>query len=409
MEMQVNKEYQESKEMLPKRHETQKLVTAPESVYDKYYASGDYRPEYKLNANLQEADIDMIVHAFSGFDVWDVPVGKGDLSMPRRSIFEMRIPTDPEELTHRVDAYKQSDAQEAFLLDQVLKMHKIGILSECDHCRCYCPALAVNKPGAPPGVWRFAHDLRPVNAKTIMDYFGLPDPCDMAYRMAGAYFITGFDFASGYWQIRLHVDDRYKTAFRLRDGRTFMWNVAPMGLNLSGVKFCRFVMTKVVGDLLHVTVEAFSDNVFVFTKVPCLKTHIRHCCEFLERVEKANMVLKATKCHIAAQSLNIVGWVISKEGMQVNPEKLQAIRDYQMPLSRTAVRRLLGMANQYRKQIRGYADIVDPLTKMTRKEHPAKWSLDQVTEGARAAFLKLKEVLQQPPVWQFQKATWDTG
>ena len=119
VEMQVNQEYQESRETLPKRHEAQQFVTAPESVYDKHYAQGEYRPLYNLNANLQEAEVDMIVRAFSQYDVWDEPVGDGDLSMPRQSIFEMRIPTDPEVLTHRLDAYRQTDAQEAFLLDQV--------------------------------------------------------------------------------------------------------------------------------------------------------------------------------------------------------------------------------------------------------------------------------------------------
>mmetsp|Transcript_10862 Transcript_10862/g.32697 ORF Transcript_10862/g.32697 Transcript_10862/m.32697 type:complete len:453 (+) Transcript_10862:36-1394(+) len=231
-----------------------------------------------------------------------------------------------------------------------------------------------------------------------MDYFGLPDPCDMAYMMAGSFFITEFDFASGYWQILVAKEDRYKTCFKLRDGRTYQWRVAPMGLNLSGVKFCRFVIEEVVGDLLHRTVEAFSDNIFVFTKANCLATHIAHCCEFLRRVEAAGMSLNPKKCHFAAQKLNIVGLTISQEGIAVNPEKLQAIAQCPFPLSQSAVRRLLGMANQYRKQIYAYADIVAPLTAMTKKEHPKTWTAGQVSVGARDAFTKLKEKFQQPPV-----------
>ena len=96
------------------------------------------------------------------------------------------------------------------------------IIEQCGSKRpCYCPVIAVPKPGAAQGVWRLAQDLRALNKVTIVNYVGLPDPCDLAYRLAGSFFITEFDFASGYWQTTLHKDDRYKTAFMLPDGRMY--------------------------------------------------------------------------------------------------------------------------------------------------------------------------------------------
>ena len=100
--------------------------------------------------------------------------------------------------------------------------------------------------------------------------------------------------------------------------------------------------TKVVGELLHKCVECYSDNIFVFTKENNFTLHLQHCCLFLAKVQEFNMSLKPSKSFIGMSSLNIVGWKLSKTGVEVNPDKLQAIHDYQFPLSKKAMRRFLG-------------------------------------------------------------------
>jgi hypothetical protein len=112
-----------------------------------------------------------------------------------------------------------------------------------------------------------------------------------------------------------------------------------------------------------------------------LDAHLDRCCEVLRRLADANMSLKPRKCHVAAHSLNIVGFKITRDGIQVNPDKLQAIHEYSFPLSQTAVRRYLGMANQYRRQIPNYASVVEDLIAMTRKNWQATWTESQVPEG----------------------------
>ena len=135
-----------------------------------------------------------------------------------------------------------------------------------------------------------------------------------------------------------------------------------------------------------------------FTKEGGLKAHLDHCREVLRRPANANMSLKPKQCHIAACSLNIIGYKISRDGIQVNPDKLQAIHDYEFPLSKTALRRFLGMANQYRKHVAHYATLVEPLIAMTRKDWQATWTESQVPQGARAAFESVKQALLSPPI-----------
>ena len=99
-----------------------------------------------------------------------------------------------------------------FIYEQVDAGVSAGIFSPCLECTCFCPLLAVPKPGAPEGVWRLAQDFRELNKTTVINYFGLPDPMDMAINMAGSEYISELDLASAYWQIQIAQEDRYKTA-----------------------------------------------------------------------------------------------------------------------------------------------------------------------------------------------------
>ena len=97
-------------------------------------------------------------------------------------------------------------------------------------------------------------------------------------------------------------------------------------------------------------------------------------------------------------SLNIVGWKLSKTGVEVNPDKLQAIHDYQFPLSKKAMQRSLAMANQYRIHIPMYAHIAKSLSALTKNAVPVNWTLAKVPGEAIAAFAQLKKALMAPPV-----------
>ena len=59
-----------------------------------------------------------------------------------------------------------------------------------------------------------------------------------------------------------------------------------------------------VGDLLHHSVEAYSDNLWVYTKVDSFELHMKHCSALLERLEACKMSLKPPKCFIGMKTLN---------------------------------------------------------------------------------------------------------
>ena len=77
----------------------------------------------------------------------------------------------------------------------------------------------------------------------------------------------------------------------------------------------------------------------------------------------------------------------------MDPEKIRTVRDWKTPERLFDVRSFLGFANFYRRFIRGYSDIIRPLTELTRKDMKWKWDPEQ-----QAAFTQLKEAFTSTPI-----------
>ena len=93
-----------------------------------------------------------------------------------------------------------------------------------------------------------------------------------------------------------------------------------------------------------------------------------------------------------------MGHIVSKDGIETDPKKTEAIRNWPRPLTVTDVRSFLGFTNHYRRFLKGYTQIACPLNKLTlgeysnKKKHPTDW--DNVCEES---FLKLKELCTSTP------------
>ena len=85
--------------------------------------------------------------------------------------------------------------------------------------------------------------------------------------------------------------------------------------------------------------------------------------------------------------------MITKDGISVNPKKVQDILDWQAPKNVKEVRGFLGMAGYYRRFIEGFSKIAGPMTKLLRKNTPFIWD-----EKCEQSFQELKTRLTTAPV-----------
>ena len=112
----------------------------------------------------------------------------------------------------------------------------------------------------------------------------------------------------------------------------------------------------------------------------------------LRRLQDANVTLNAEKCEFEQDNVKFLGHIVGKDGIKIDPSKVEAIKEMKEPSDVSELRRFLGMVNQVGKYIPNVADLTMPLRKLLVKEN--SWLWDQAQS---AAFRAIKEKLSSTP------------
>ena len=113
----------------------------------------------------------------------------------------------------------------------------------------------------------------------------------------------------------------------------------------------------------------------------------------LQILREHQLYAKFSKCEFWLDKVEFLGHVITKEGIAVNPSKVQSVLDWQAPKNVKEVRGFLGMAGYYRRFIEGFSKIAGPMTKLLSKKVPFVWD-----EKCEKSFQELKDKLTTTPV-----------
>ena len=88
-----------------------------------------------------------------------------------------------------------------------------------------------------------------------------------------------------------------------------------------------------------------------------------------------------------------LGHVISKDEITVDPNKIEAVINWDRPTNVSEVRSFMGLAGYYSRFVEGFSHIAAPLTQLTRKNVKFKWK-----EECEKSFQELKQRLVTAPV-----------
>uniref|UniRef100_A0A2N9GRU6 Reverse transcriptase domain-containing protein n=1 Tax=Fagus sylvatica TaxID=28930 RepID=A0A2N9GRU6_FAGSY len=133
----------------------------------------------------------------------------------------------------------------------------------------------------------------------------------------------------------------------------------------------------------------------VFSKLDLskgLEEHEKHLTIVLQTLANHKLYAKMSKCVFAANEVEYLRHVISRQKVQTDPKKIKAMKDWPIPKNLKTLRGFLGLTGYYRKFIKGYGQIAAPLTALLKK-NAFEW-----TNKANKAFERLKEAVSQPPV-----------
>src|ERR1700719_977792 len=164
----------------------------------------------------------------------------------------------------------------------------------------------------------------------------------------------------------------------------------PFGLTNGPATFQRF-MNDIFSDLLDVHVIIYLDDILIYSDDPA--EHKKHVREVLRRLQKHGLYARPDKCLFSRDSVEYLGFILSKEGLKIDPSKVQTIQDWPEPRKIKDIQSFLGFANFYRRFISDYSDIVVPLTRLTRKGVP--WNFSDM---ARKSFEALKSAFTSAPI-----------
>jgi hypothetical protein len=121
-------------------------------------------------------------------------------------------------------------------------------------------------------------------------------------------------------------------------------------------------------------VVIYLDDLTVFSKSDA--EHLVHLKQTFEKCRKFGLSLNPKKSHFAMQEGNILGHIVSKDGINIDPKRVEAIDTINIPRNKKEIQSFLGKINFLRRFIPNFAEIVKLITDMLKKDREVKWTTE---------------------------------
>nr|KYP48877.1 Retrovirus-related Pol polyprotein from transposon 17.6 [Cajanus cajan] len=251
---------------------------------------------------------------------------------------------------------------------------------------CVVPVILVPKKD---GKWRMCCDCRAINNITIKYRHPIPRLDDMLDELHGSSIFSKVDLKSGYHQIRIKEGDEWKTAFKTKFG-LYEWLVMPFGLTNAPSTFMR-LMNHALRDCIGRFVVVYFDDILIYSQ--SLSDHVDHLRQVFLVLRDNHLFANVDKCTFCVDNVIFLGFVVSKNGVHVDPEKIKAIQEWPIPTNVSEVRSFHGLASFYRRFVPNFSTLASPLNELVKKDVVFLWQ-----EKHNLAFQELKQKLTQAPV-----------
>lgn len=250
------------------------------------------------------------------------------------------------------------------------------------------PLVVVRRPNKKI---RLCLDSRKLNLVSEGCQYPLPYISRILGRIRGTKYLSTIDLSDAFWQVPLSIESRPKTAFVVPGRGMYRFKVMPFGLkNAPGTQ--SRLMDAVLGYDMEPMVFCYLDDIVIATET--FEEHVYCLKQIAERLRKANLTISIQKSKFCVKELKYLGFILGREGLTTDPEKVSAILHYPTPKNIKDIRSLCGMLSWYRKFIDDFATIVAPISDLLKhKGKTFKW-----TDEAEAAFDKLKILLTSNPI-----------
>ena len=253
---------------------------------------------------------------------------------------------------------RQSPDEHKAMVDIVETLYRCGIIQPSNSQWAANIRMAKKKDGK----WRMCIDYRDLNKRTVItDPYPLPRIDSLLDTLGRGKVFCALDLISGYHQVPMTRRAQEKSAFITPHMSPSHWEYKymPFGLTGAPATFQRLVDTMLRG-VQYDCVLAYLDDIIVIGED--VSECRRNLAGVLERIRKANLKLKPSKCELFKTEISYLGHIVSANGVATDPKKIRAVQEWAVPLYVTDVRGFLGFCNYYRRFIKDYTSLARSLS-----------------------------------------------
>jgi hypothetical protein len=303
---------------------------------------------------------------------------------PSRGVHDHSIPLVPGSLPPNIRPYCHPFAQKNEIEKIVQELLIAGVIHPSMIPYSSLVVMVLKKEVS----CRMCPEFCALNKLTIKDKFPIPVIDELLDELSGAQFFTKLDIRSSYHQIRMKEADIPNTTFCTHEGH-YDFLVMPFGLCNAPSTF-QSLMNHVFHPFLHHFFLVFFDDILIYRKT--WTNHLTHVDQVLLLLSQHQLFLKQSKCAFGASEVEYLGHLVGKDGIRVDPKKIEAMQDWPHPKTLKSLCGFLGLTGYYRKFVKNYGKIAAPLMALLKK-NSFTW-----TPATAQAFQTLKNTMCTTPV-----------
>jgi ribonuclease HI len=346
----------------------------------------DSSPKYvNLGVDCTTEEVDQYVSLFKEYiDVFAWTYD--DLKAYDKTIFQHIIPLREEAKPVKKKIRMMNPKLKPLVKIELEKLKKAGIIYPIRHSDWLSNPVIVRKKTREI---RMCVDFRDLNRASIKDNFPLPNMEFLLQQVTGSTCMSMLDGFSGYNQVLVAEEDREKTTF-ITPWETYAYARIPFGLKNVGATFQR-AMDHAFSGLIGKFMADYQDDLTVHSKTR--GDHIHHLRKVFERCRLYGVSLNPKKCLFVVTQGKLLGHIVCKEGIYIDPERVKAINELNPPTSKKGVQSFFGKINFVRRFVPDYASIVKSINLLLKKEQRFEWTTD-----TQEAFNNIKGEITTAPV-----------
>ena len=307
----------------------------------------------------------------------------------------LHLETDPTVPPVRMPLRKLPYALRDRVKAELDAMEANGIIAPMNEPSEWISALLVATKKS--GNLRICIDPKPLNKALMRNHYLMPTIEDVLPELNNAKVFSICDARHGFWHVCLDDASSRLTTFETPRGKKRFLRLG-FGLSVAPEEFQRRLIDALSGlD----GIACIADDILVYgngdTRETAMADHDRKMHALLARCRERGIRLNKDKFKLHQESIAYMGHVLTQNGLQADPAKVEAIKNMPPPSDVKGVQRLIGMATFLAKFLPNFSEVTSPIRTLLDSKNEFRW--DEHVHGK--AFEELKTALQSKEVLRY--------